>query len=65
MNFLIIAIVILVITSLITMLTTDFIEEQDQIKRTEIRQNEIDQLQISLEAREKKNIVFLNLGEEQ
>ena len=65
MNFLIIAIVILVITSLITMLTTDFIEEQEQIKRTEIRQKEIDQLQISFEAREKKNIVFLNLGGEE
>ena len=65
MNFLIITIIILVITSLISMLTADFIEEQDELKRTEIRQNEIDQLQISFETREKKNIVFLNLGGEE
>ncbi|HJL72115.1 MAG: hypothetical protein QGH48_04025 [Candidatus Poseidoniia archaeon] len=61
MNLIIIAIGALVVTSLVAMLTIDISEEQ---KRAEIRETELQQLQSSFEAKEKKNVIFLNLGEE-
>ena len=64
MNLIIIAIGTLVVTSLVAMLTIDISEEQEEQKRTEIRETELQQLQSSFEAKEKKNVIFLNLGEE-
>ena len=64
MNLIIIAIGALVVTSLVTMLTIDISEEQGEQKRAEIRETELQQLQSSFEAKEKKNVIFLNLGEE-
>jgi len=64
MNLIIIAIGALVVTSLVAMLTIDISEEQEEQKRTEIRETELQQLQSSFEAKEKKNVIFLNLGEE-
>ena len=64
MNLIIIAIGALVVTSLVVMLTIDISEEQEEQKRTEIRETELQQLQSSFEAKEKKNVIFLNLGEE-
>ena len=61
MNLIIIAIGALVVTSLVAMLTIDISEEQ---KRAEIRETELQQLQSSFEAKDKKNVIFLNLGEE-
>ena len=61
MNLIITAIGALVVTSLVAMLTIDISEEQ---KRAEIRETELQQLQSSFEAKEKKNVIFLNLGEE-
>ena len=61
MNLIIIAIGALVVTSLVAMMTIDISEEQ---KRAEIRETELQQLQSSFEAKEKKNVIFLNLGEE-
>lgn len=63
MNLIIIAVGALVVTSLI-MLTIDTLEEQDEQERAEIRETELQQLQFSFEAKEKKNVIFLNLGEE-
>ena len=62
MNLIIIAIGALVVTSLVAMLTIDISEEQEEQKRTEIRETELQQLQSSFEAKEKKNVIFLNLG---
>ena len=64
MNLIIIAVGVLVVTSLVAMLTIDISEEQEEQKRTEIRETELQQLQSSFEAKEKKNVIFLNLGEE-
>ena len=64
MNIIIIAVGALVVASLIIMLTIDAVEEQEEQKRAEIRETEIQQLQSSFEAKEKKNVIFLNLGEE-
>ena len=64
MNLIIIAIGALVVTSLVAMLTIDISEEQDEQERAEIRETELQQLQSSFEAKEKKNVIFLNLGEE-
>ncbi len=64
MNLIIIAVGALVVASLIIMLTIDALEEQEEQKRAEIRETEIQQLQSSFETKEKKNVIFLNLGEE-
>ena len=63
MNLIIIAVGALVVASLVVMLTIDALEEQEEQKRAEIRETEIQQLQSSFEAKEKKNVIFLNLGE--
>ena len=63
MNLIIIAVGALVVASLIIMLTIDALEEQEEQKRAEIRETEIQQLQSSFEAKEKKNVIFLNLEE--
>ena len=63
MNLIIIAVGALVVASLIIMLTIDALEEQEEQKRAEIRETELQQLQFSFEAKEKKNVIFLNLGE--
>ena len=64
MNLIIIAVGALVVTSLVAMLTIDILEEQGDQKRAEIKETELQQLQSSFEAKEKKNVIFLNLGEE-
>ena len=64
MNLIIIAIGALVVTSLTAMLAIDVFEENEETKRAEIRETERQKLQSSFEAKEKKNIIFLNLGEE-
>lgn len=64
MNLIIIAIGTLVVISLVAMLATDVLEEQEEQKRAGIRETELQQLQFSFEAKEKKNVIFLNLGEE-
>ena len=63
MNLIIIAIGTLVVISLVAMLATDVLEEQEEQKRAEIKETELQQLQSSFEAKEKKNVIFLNLGE--
>ena len=63
MNIIIIVVGALVVASLVVMLTMDALEEQEEQKRAEIRETEILQLQSSFEAKEKKNVIFLNLGE--
>ena len=62
MNLIIIAVGALVVTSLVSMLAIDAWEENDEQERAEIRENELRQLQSSFEAKEKKNVIFLNLG---
>ena len=64
MNLIIIAIGALMVISLVAMLIIDTLEEHDEHKRAEIRETELQQLQSSFEAKEKKNVIFLNLGEE-
>jgi len=64
MNLIIIAVGTLVVTSLVAMLAIDISEEQEEQKRAEIKETELQQLQSSFEAKEKKNVIFLNLGEE-
>ncbi len=64
MNLIIIAVGALVVTSLIAMLTIDALEEQEEQKRAVVKENELQKLQSSFEAKEKKNVIFLNLGEE-
>ena len=64
MNLIIIAIGALVVTCLVAMLAIDVLEEQEEQKHAEIRETELQQLQFSFEAKEKKNVIFLNLGEE-
>ena len=63
MNIIIIVVGALVVASLVVMLSMDALEEQEEQKRAEIRETEILQLQSSFEAKEKKNVIFLNLGE--
>ena len=64
MNLIIIAIGALMVISLVAMLIIDTLEEHDEQERAEIRETELQQLQSSFEAKEKKNVIFLNLGEE-
>ena len=64
MNLIIIAVGALVVTSLVSMIAIDAWEENDEQERAEIRENELQQLQSSFEAKEKKNVIFLDLGEE-
>ena len=64
MNLIIIAIGALVVTSLTVMLAIDALEEYDEQKRAEIKETELQKLQSSFEAKEKKNVIFLDLGEE-
>ena len=64
MNLIIIAIGALVVTSLVSMIAIDVWDEHEEQKRAEIRETEQQQLQSSFEAKEKKSIIFLNLGEE-
>ena len=64
MNLIIIVVGALVITSLVSMLAIDAWEEDSEQKRAEIRETELQKLQSSFEAKEKKNVIFLNLGEE-
>ena len=64
MNLIIIAIGALMVISLVAILIIDTLEEHDEQKRAEIRETELQQLQFSFEAKEKKNVIFLNLGEE-
>ena len=62
MNLIIIAVGALVVTSLVSMLAIDAWEENDEQERAEIRETELQQLQSSFEAKEKKKVIFLNLG---
>ena len=64
MNLIIIAVGALVVTSLVSMLAIDAWEEDNEQKRAEIRETELLKLQSSFEAKEKKNVIFLDLGEE-
>ena len=64
MNLIIIAVGALVVTSLVAMLTIDALEEHEEQERAVVKENELQQLQSSFEAKEKKNVIFLNLGEE-
>ena len=64
MNLIIIAIGALVVTSLVAMLAIDVLEEQKEQKRAVVKEKELQKLQSSFEAKEKKNVIFLNLGEE-
>ena len=64
MNLIIIAIGALVVTSLTTMLTIDALDEHEEQRRADIRDTKLQQLQSSFESKGKKNIIFLNLGEE-
>ena len=64
MNLIIIAVGALVVTSLVSMLAIDAWDEHEEQKRAEIRETELQQLQSNFEAKEKKNVIFLNLGEE-
>ena len=61
MNIIIIAVGALVVASLVVMLTIDALKEQ---KCAEIWETKLQKLQSSFEAKEKKNVIFLNLGEE-
>ena len=62
MNIIIIAVGALVVASLVVMLTIDALEEQEEQKRAEIRETELQKLQSSFEDKEKKNVIFLNWG---
>ena len=64
MNLIIIAVGALVVASLIAMLAIDALEEQEEQKRAVVKEKELQKLQSSFEAKEKKNVIFLNLGEE-
>ena len=64
MNIIIIAVGALVVASLVVMLTIDALEEQEEQKCAEIWETELQKLQSRFEAKEKKNVIFLNLGEE-
>ena len=64
MNFTILIIGGAVLLSLIAMITLDVMDEHNDLQRSEIKERQLDNLQQNFEARQKKNIVFLNLGEE-
>ena len=65
MNFTILIIGAAILISLIAMITLDVIDEQNDLQRSEKLESQLEKLQISFESKQKKNIVFLNLGEEQ
>tara|TARA_B100000029_G_scaffold313696_1_gene306135 strand:- start:496 stop:693 length:198 start_codon:yes stop_codon:yes gene_type:complete len=64
MNFTILLIGAAVLISLIAMITLDVVDEHNDLQRVEKLESQLDSLQQSFEAKQKKNIVFLNLGEE-
>ncbi len=65
MNFTILIIGAAILISLIAMITLDVIDEQNDLQRSEKLESQLEKLQMSFESKQKKNIVFLNLGEEQ
>ena len=65
MNFTILIIGAAILISLIAMITLDVIDEQNDLQRSEKLESQLEKLQMSYESKQKKNIVFLNLGEEQ
>tara|TARA_B100001750_G_C15456125_1_gene571698 strand:+ start:531 stop:728 length:198 start_codon:yes stop_codon:yes gene_type:complete len=65
MNFTILIIGAAILISLIAMITMDVIDEQNDLQRSEKLESQLEKLQMSFESKQKKNIVFLNLGEEQ
>ena len=65
MNFTILIIGAAILISLIAMVTLDVIDEQNDLQRSEKLESQLEKLQMSFESKQKKNIVFLNLGEEQ
>ena len=62
MNLIIIVIGALVVTCLTAMLAIDTLEEHDEQKRAVTKDIELQQLQSSFETKEKKNVIFLDLG---
>tara|TARA_Y100000590_G_scaffold413400_1_gene509201 strand:- start:89 stop:286 length:198 start_codon:yes stop_codon:yes gene_type:complete len=64
MDFTILLIGAAVLISLIAMITLDVVDEHNDLQRIEKLESQLDSLQQSFEAKQKKNIVFLNLGEE-
>ena len=64
MDFTILLIGAAVLISLIAMITLDVVDEHNDLQRAEKLESQLDSLQQSFEAKQKKNIVFLNLGEE-
>ena len=65
MNFTILIIGAAILISLIAMITLDVIDEQNDLQRSEKLESQVEKLQMRFESKQKKNIVFLNLGEEQ
>jgi len=65
MNFTILIIGAAILISLIAMITMDVIDEQNDLQQSEKLESQLEKLQMSFESKQKKNIVFLNLGEEQ
>ena len=65
MNFTILIIGAAILISLIAMITMDVIDEHNDLQRSEKLESQLEKLQMSFESKQKKNIVFLNLGEEQ
>ena len=64
MNFTILIIGAVVLTSFIAMLTIDMMDDHNEQKRSDKLEKQLEQLQQSFESKQKKNVVFLNLGEE-
>lgn len=64
MNFTILFIGGAVLLSLIAMITLDVMDEHNDLQLSEREEKQLANLQQNFEARQKKNIVFLNLGEE-
>jgi len=64
MKFTILLIGAAVLISLIAMITLDVVDEHNDLQRAEKLESQLDSLQQSFESKQKKNIVFLNLGEE-
>ena len=65
MNFTILIIGAAILISLIAMITMDVIDEQNDLQQSEKLESQLEKLQMSFESKQKENIVFLNLGEEQ
>ena len=65
MNFTILIIGAAILISLNAMITMDVIDEQNDLQQSEKLESQLEKLQMSFESKQKKNIVFLNLGEEQ